>query len=221
MLPVYAGAWALGSLLPESEFSHNSKTWGEQTIRGFIVGAPPVLLLQRATGGSRPDETAVGSEWQPFQDNNGVSGHAFMGALPFITAAKMSDKLGWKVTWYAASALAPMSRAADGAHYPSQVALGWGMAFLAATAVHTTDSPNARLRILPTATVQGSVWRWSIGSDSLLTWRSDCSNGWNVNKTGGNYVARMPAFATSNLPIPSRAQSALLNSGCLRRLADK
>ncbi len=156
MLPVYAGAWALGSLLPESEFSHNSKTWGEQTIRGFIVGAPPVLLLQRATGGSRPDETAVGSEWQPFQDNNGVSGHAFMGALPFITAAKMSDKLGWKVTWYAASALAPMSRAADGAHYPSQVALGWGMAFLAATAVHTTDSPNARLRILPTATVQGS-----------------------------------------------------------------
>ncbi len=141
-LPIYAGAWALGSLLPESEFSNNSKTWGERTLRGFIVGAPPVLLLQKVTGGSRPGETPAGSDWEPFRDNNGVSGHAFMGALPFITAAKMSDKLGWKVTWYAASTLAPLSRAADGAHYPSQVALGWGMAFLAATAVHSTRQPQ-------------------------------------------------------------------------------
>jgi membrane-associated phospholipid phosphatase len=79
-----------------------------------------------------------------------------MGALPFITAAKMSDRLGWKVTWYAASTLAPLSRAADGAHYPSQVALGWGMAFLAASAVHSTDNPNARWRILPFTTFGGS-----------------------------------------------------------------
>ncbi len=155
-LPIYAGAWALGSLLPESEFSNGSKVWGERTLRGFIVGAPPVLLLQRATGGSRPGESTTGSEWEPFRDNNGVSGHAFMGALPFITAAKMTDKIGWKVTFYAASTLAPLSRTADGAHYPSQVALGWGMAFLAATAVHSTDNPNARWRVMPTTTPNGS-----------------------------------------------------------------
>lgn len=155
-LPVFAGAWLLGNLLPEYEFSRRTATWGERTLRGFVVGAPPVLVLQHLTGGSRPGEMSSGSHWEPFQDNNGVSGHAFMGALPFITAAKMSDKLVWKAGFYAASTLAPLSRAADRAHYPSQVALGWGLAFMAATAVHGTDNPNARWRLLPTANAMGT-----------------------------------------------------------------
>lgn len=155
-LPIFASAWALGSILPPSQFSDGSRIWGQRTIRGFLVGAPPVLLLQRVTGSSRPGETANGSEWEPFRDNNGVSGHAFMGSLPFITAAKMSDSLAWKTTFYAASALAPLSRTADGAHYPSQVALGWSMAFIAATAVHSTDNPNSRWHIMSTATPNGS-----------------------------------------------------------------
>ena len=155
-LPIFAGAWALGSLLPESEFSAGSRMWGGRTLRGLLVGTPPVLLLQHVTGGSRPGETASGSDWKPFQDNNGVSGHAFMGALPFITAAKMSEKPGWKAAFYAASALAPLSRAGDGAHYPSQVALGWSMAFVAATAVYSSDNPDSRWRVLPTITPAGS-----------------------------------------------------------------
>jgi hypothetical protein len=155
-LPVFAGAWVLGSLLPESRFSDTTRVWGERSLRGFIIGGPPVLLLQVATGGSRPGETGHGSEWEPFRDDNGVSGHSFMGALPFITAAKMSDSIGLKSTFYAASALAPLSRTSDGAHYPSQIVLGWWMAYIAASAVHATDHPDSRWRIFPTASANGS-----------------------------------------------------------------
>lgn len=155
-LPVFAGAWLVGQTLPQYEVARFTGLWGERTIRGFVIGAPPVLALQHLTGASRPGENASGSHWEPFRDNNGVSGHAFMGALPFITAAKMSEKPLAKVGFYAASALAPLSRAADGAHYPSQIALGWGLAFVAATAVHGTENPDSRWRLLPTVSPFGT-----------------------------------------------------------------
>ncbi|MGN6545687.1 MAG: phosphatase PAP2 family protein [Aureliella sp.] len=155
-LPIFGAAWIGGSLLPDGRASDAVSRWGEKSLRGFLVGAPPVLALQYATGGSRPGETLHGSEWQPFQDDNGVSGHSFMGALPFITAAKMTDAPGWKAAFYAASTLAPLSRTADGAHYPSQIALGWWMAYLSASAVHATDHPDARWRIFPTTVANGS-----------------------------------------------------------------
>ncbi len=155
-LPVFAGAWMVGSMLPESQFSDASRTWGERTLRAFVVGAPPVIFLQHATGGSRPDETEHTSHWRPWTDNNGVSGHAFMGSLPFITAAKMTDSIAWKTTFYAASTLAPLSRASDSAHYPSQVALGWWISYLAASSIHATDNPNARWRVYPTTIGTGN-----------------------------------------------------------------
>lgn len=155
-LPVFAGAWAMGHFLPNMPYSENIGTWGERSIRGFVAGAPAVVMLQMATGASRPNETRHTSEWEPFQDNNGVSGHAFMGALPFITAAKMTDSRGLKTLFYAGSALAPLSRTADGAHYPSQVALGWWMAYVAATAVHATDRPGSNWSLYPTATSNSS-----------------------------------------------------------------
>lgn len=155
-LPIFAGAWVLGGLLPRSRTADRAQVWGERTLRGFLVGAPPLLALQLATGGSRPGETSHGSEWEPLRDNNGVSGHSFMGALPFITAAKMSDSLPLKATFYAASALAPLSRTADGAHYPSQIALGWWMAYLSASAIHATDRPQTRWRLFPTTVANAS-----------------------------------------------------------------
>ncbi len=50
-LPIYASAWAIGSLFPDAPLANGSRIWGGRTIRGFLVGAPPVLLLQRVTGG--------------------------------------------------------------------------------------------------------------------------------------------------------------------------
>jgi len=155
-LPVFAGAWAVGNILPDTPGTEATRIWGERSLRGFLLGAPPLIVMQLATGGSRPGESSHGSEWAPFQDDNGVSGHSFMGALPFITAAKMTDRVGLKVAFYAASTLAPLSRAADSAHYPSQVALGWWMAYVSASAVQLTDRPRSHWRIFPATVANGS-----------------------------------------------------------------
>ena len=155
-LPVFATAWAAGELFPDNALVETSGRWGERSLRGFVVGAPPLIIMQQLTGGSRPTETDENSEWHPFRDNNGISGHAFMGSLPFITAAKMTDNRGYKVLFYAGSAIAPLSRVNDNAHYPSQVALGWWMAYLAASAIDATDNPNARWRFYPYSTGDGS-----------------------------------------------------------------
>jgi hypothetical protein len=155
-LPVFATAWAAGELFPDNALVETSGRWGERSIRGFVVGAPPLIIMQQVTGGSRPTETDESSEWHPMRDNNGISGHAFMGSLPFITAAKMTENRGYKVLFYAGSAIAPLSRVNDNAHYPSQVALGWWMAYLAASAIDATDNPNARWRFYPYSTGDGS-----------------------------------------------------------------
>ncbi len=156
ILPVFATAWAAGELFPDNALVETGGQWGERSIRGFVVGAPPLIIMQQLTGGSRPTETDDSSEWHPFRDNNGISGHAFMGSLPFITAAKMTESRGYKLLFYAGSTIAPLSRVNDNAHYPSQVALGWWMAYLAASAIDATENPNARWRFYPYSTGEGS-----------------------------------------------------------------
>ncbi len=148
-LPVFGTAWAMGELLSDSKMAAVGGRWGERSLRGFLVGAPPLILFQQFTGGSRPNETDESSEWHPFRDNNGISGHSFMGSLPFITAAKMTENNGLKAILYAGSTIAPLSRVNDNAHYPSQVALGWWMAYLAACAVDATDNPSSRWNFYP------------------------------------------------------------------------
>jgi len=155
-LPVFATAWAVGEFYPESELLAVSGRWGERSLRGFVVGAPPLIVLQKLTGGSRPNETNEGSEWHPWHDDNGVSGHAFMGSLPFITAAKMTDHRGYKLLFYAGSTIAPASRVNDNVHYPSQALLGWWMAYLSASAIHATDNPDSRWHFFPYANEDSS-----------------------------------------------------------------
>ncbi|TWT47631.1 phosphatase PAP2 family protein [Botrimarina hoheduenensis] len=151
-LPVYGGCWVLGELLPESETAGVLGDWGQRTTRSFLVGAPMTVALQAVLGGSRPGETVNDSGWTPFDDNNGVSGHSFMGSLPFLAAAKMSERPRTKALFYAGSAIAPLSRINDGAHYPSQVMLGWFIAYLAADAVDATETGFDQMRLIPYAT---------------------------------------------------------------------
>jgi PAP2 superfamily len=148
-VPIFASAWVAGRLYSGSEEMGPVGTWGERSMRGMIVGFPPLLGLQRLTGASRPDESSDGSQWNPFNDNNGVSGHSFVGAMPFITAAKMTQSRGQKALLYAGSTIVPISRVLDNAHYPSQIVLGWWVAYLAASAVDVTENPEHRWRILP------------------------------------------------------------------------
>jgi len=144
-LPVFAGAFVLGSMFEEGTLGDGLGDWGERSLRTVLVGFPPMLGLQYVTGGSRPGEHPDGSNWHPFSDSNGVSGHAFMGAIPFLSAAKMVDSPFWKTAFYAASTLPGLSRVNDDAHYFSQSLLGWWIAYLAATAVDQTETPRGPL----------------------------------------------------------------------------
>lgn len=138
-IPVYAGTAILGTFIERFPGGAVTQEWGERSFRTCLVGAVPVLSLQYLTGASRPDESSSGSKWEPFKDNNGVSGHAFIGAVPFMTAAKMTDRPLLKSALYIASAMPGISRINDDAHYTSQVLLGWGLAYLSATAVDRTQ----------------------------------------------------------------------------------
>jgi len=155
-LPIMGAAWIAKEVIDGPPAFETFGTWGERSLRGFIVGAPPLVVLQRLTGGSRPYETADGSEWHPFRDNNGVSGHAFMSSLPFITAAKMTENPWGKTLWYVGSTIGPLSRVNDNAHYPSQIGAGWAMAFIAATAVHPSGNGKRGWQLLPESPSGGS-----------------------------------------------------------------
>ena len=124
--------------------------WGANASRAYITGLPAMWFMQAATGASRPDETPEGSIWRPFNDGNGVSGHSFVGAVPFLTIAYMNpDNKFIKYSAYVASAAAGWSRINDDKHFPSQVVLGWYMAWEAVDAVFDNNTRKKGLVISP------------------------------------------------------------------------
>ncbi|MCH9621854.1 MAG: hypothetical protein S4CHLAM20_12820 [Chlamydiia bacterium] len=119
-----------------------------KSARAFIVGTIPLHVAREIVGGSRPSNTTRSSTWDFFTLPHGVSGHTYTGAILFITGAKMVDDLFLKSLLYIGSTLTGISRINDNDHYPSQVMLGWLMAYVACEAVSRTDS-NYYLSITP------------------------------------------------------------------------
>ncbi len=111
--------------------------YGKNLARSYLVGALPVFVMQNLLGGDRPMEGST--NWTPFYHDHAVSGHAFVGAVPFIMAAKMSDNLWAKIFFYTCSTFPAWSRMNDGMHSLSQVGLGWFMAYMACDAVAETN----------------------------------------------------------------------------------
>lgn len=145
LLPVYAGSAVLGRYFYcDHPFAERFGQWGERSFRGIVIGTPTLLLSQWVLGSGRPGESVETSEWQFFADDNGVSGHAFMGAVPFLTAMHQSHDVRWKTTFFVLSTLPGLSRLTENAHYPSQVLLGWGLAWLATQAVDDTERTTFR-----------------------------------------------------------------------------
>jgi hypothetical protein len=145
-IPAFAALALSGPLLENQPFGPQASEWGQRSLRTILVGAPPMLAAQLLTGASRPGESDSSSHWQPFQDNNGVSGHSFMGAIPFISAAKMTDNAFFKSQLYMLSILPGLSRVNDDDHYFSQAFLGWWMAYAAASAVDRSYNPDSSYR---------------------------------------------------------------------------
>lgn len=162
MIPAYAGVAFVGSWFEEGTVIRGIGDWGSGSLRTIGVGAPMMLALQYATGGARPGED-LGSDWNPFQHTHGVSGHAFMGAVPFLTAAKMAQSPFWKTAFYAGSVFPGLSRINDDDHYASQVVLGWWIAYLAASAVDRTNVERSNFTVGPIPTANGVAFglQWS------------------------------------------------------------
>lgn len=146
-VPVCSAALLLGTLIGKTSIGSLSKAWGSRSLRTMLVGIPPLLLLQHATGASRPTE--ADSAWRPFEDDNGVSGHSFMGAVPLLSAAMMAENFFFKTLWYAGSTLCGMSRINDDKHYFSQAMLGWWLAYLAARSIDRTEDQATYVSVSP------------------------------------------------------------------------
>jgi hypothetical protein len=151
MVPVYLGATLLGELLWDSRLSSIVGDFGRTSCRALLVGVPLVLFLQQATGASRPYESSR-SRWRWFADDNGVSGHSFMGAVPWLVAAQLTPHRWLKYPLYLGSTLTGLSRINDNQHYFSQAFLGWWIAW---RACHAIDSN--RLQVIPSANGVGMV----------------------------------------------------------------
>lgn len=150
-LSIFGVAIATGFVFEERLAGQAVGEWGSRSLRIFVVGAPAMYTMQWATGASRPGETSAGSDWKPFDDSNGVSGHAFVAAIPFLAAADMCESPLLKGTLYVCSTLGAFSRVTDDVHYPSQAFLGWYFAFAAARAIDATEISFAgvELRMVP------------------------------------------------------------------------
>ena len=148
-IPLCVGAFVLGKV-SDAESIRTVGEWGDRSVRAFLVGGPFVVASQMATGGSRPKENR-GSDWRPLDDNNGVSGHAFVGAVPFLSAAKMTENEVLDAGLYLGSTLCAWSRLNDNKHFLSQSLLGWWLAYLAAGSVDRTEGEKDNVTLVPLA----------------------------------------------------------------------
>jgi hypothetical protein len=151
-IPFYVSAKFLGEYFEDQPGMALLGEFGDRTSRALMVGAPPFLALQYLAGGGRPSVYADESYWRPFRGSHGASGHAFMGAVPFLTLAGMTDDPLAKTIFYACSPWTGFTRINDNVHYVSQVWLGWWMALLATEAVYDTEKEKGPLTITPVVT---------------------------------------------------------------------
>ena len=154
VVPALAAIWIVDGLVDqhswlERHWHPDLDDWASQSLRALLVGAPVTGTLQALIGASRPGENAAGSRWRPFHDNNGVSGHAFVGAVPFLVAAKHSENVLLRSMLIAGSTLTAYSRIHEDKHYLSQALLGWGIAYLAVEATDRTERSSLQYRVVP------------------------------------------------------------------------
>jgi hypothetical protein len=142
LAPAYIGVYGAGVWFKYPTMVE----WAENSIRATIAGTPALLLFAAATGGDRPYEGD--SNWGAFQSFHGISGHTYFTAVPFITAAKMSEKTYQKAIFYGLSTFTGLSRINDDKHYFSHVALGWYLAYLGCAVVEKgNDQREGRMQV--------------------------------------------------------------------------
>ncbi|HEY2881444.1 MAG TPA: phosphatase PAP2 family protein [Pirellulales bacterium] len=155
VIPAMAGLWFVDQCIAWTTGDEDMPAvewidqWSNRSLRGWIVGAVPLVTLQYVTGASRPGQTSAGSHWTPFKSTHGVSGHAFVGSVPFFTAAEMTDFIPLKIGFYAMGSAAGISRIYTDSHYLSQVGLGWWLAYFSTVAVSDTVFAEHAWQLVP------------------------------------------------------------------------
>jgi hypothetical protein len=144
---VLIGGAVVGKILEDYPAGTTLRTFSTKSLRALIVGAPAVGVLQYGLGGDRPPDGS--SYWQPIRTHEAVSGHAYVGAVPFLTAAYMTDSYALKALFVAGSLYTPVARINDDRNYFSQAALGYVIAVVATHSVFQTDMEHSRIHLAP------------------------------------------------------------------------
>lgn len=140
-IPIYlASAW-LG-YQTKNKLLQRIGIWGGNSFRALLLGAPQQAILTEMLGSPRPPQGP--STWSWFKHNRAVSGHAFYGSLPIISAAQLSDSFVTKFSLYTLSLLPPIARVHHDKHYVSQAFLGWWLALQAVNSVSYNNKLKAR-----------------------------------------------------------------------------
>ena len=80
----------------------------------------------------------------------GMSGHTFLGAVPFLAVYSLTDKIWLRYTAVTLSTFVGISRINDDRHYLSQVIGGWSMAFIAAHTILRNQVPDKKMSLMVT-----------------------------------------------------------------------
>jgi membrane-associated phospholipid phosphatase len=127
--------WLATALLDAGWRSSPFSRWGRANFEAMLVGLPTLWTLQYGLGSNRPSDEQTDPRWHPLENHNGASGHTFMAAIPWLNLARRSSQAVSRQLARGASLVTGWSRLNDRAHYPSQILLGWMVAWNATTAV--------------------------------------------------------------------------------------
>jgi membrane-associated phospholipid phosphatase len=149
-LAIFSG---LAIFAKNTRFGKRARRYLPHYVGALAVGVPVLLLSESVLGSGRPMDGSS-SHWHSFNSNQGVSGHAFIGAVGFITAAKLTKNTTVKCILYGLSVLPAIARVNSNHHYLSQVLLGWGLGYLSVNA--TFSSSKHHYKIMPVALPHGA-----------------------------------------------------------------
>ncbi len=152
LVPAFGFLVFAGRVWDEAPCADGLSELGFRTERAYLVGTPTLLFFQGCLGSARPYESKHRSRWRPFEEWHGVSGHAFIAAVPLINAARMAENPCLKAALYACSMVPAWARIEHNSHYLSQSWLGWWLAYLACRAVDDTEREYEQLALAPVAT---------------------------------------------------------------------
>lgn len=172
VVPVVLGASIGGHMCPESHTATTIAEWGDRSGRALLVGAPAIGVMALVAGGNGPSNDdsrwhfpghpPKGKDLLKFRTGDlfdrgyeAASLRSYLGAVPFLTAASMSENRALKALFVAGSFVPTWADFHDDRHYLSQALLGWSIAFLATHSVNQTEGTFRRVQFAPMALPQG------------------------------------------------------------------